>query len=810
MIKTGIHGAFLILILSVLQIHGAQGQSIRYPYAPEIAKRTTELVFPVQPNERLLAKERANRQENRAPQFAVPLPVQLSIHETGSWTYTQDKKAIWRHRFVSLGAYSLNIGFSQFQLPEGALLFIYSADGSHRLGPLTRADNDVHGTYWSPIIPTDDLYVEIQIPLEKVNETFITIANVNHDFTGFGKVISGSCNLDVVCSAQDGYELVDRYRDVIESVGLLTVDGTFYCSGFLINNAKRDCRPFFMTAEHCGINANNAGTVVIYWNHENSICRAPEGDASGLPGNGSFRRSNSGTIWRSEFIPSDMTLLELDDPVHPEVDAFLVGWSANEDAILDTVFTVHHPSNEEKRISFDFDRPYRGEWQQNTKRIPEGNHLVVANWEIGSTEDGSSGAPLFNTQKQVIGQLHGGRAACGNSEYDAFGWFGSSWEGDNHPTNSLKFWLDSGRTGIRSLSGQWLVRCQKSVVLDSPSQTLCPGDTLATTIRLNEAFEGPVRINIQAQSAGINILTSLDNQLFQAGSQIPLNITQRAGAPTEQGSIVLEVMDDRDTLSIVTDFFIGRPPSNFTMITIIPEVLPFPTDSIPISWTESENAFYYTFKLSDTQTPANTLFSTSLSERKFTLSDQLLEPDRNYSWRIEAVSGCGVNTFQEGQFSTGPDASISLIKAPDKICSGSTASFSMKLGLGYDTLVSVSYTLSPEGVGDIMLLQNENTSLSGGGLFEINLSLNPNFNTDKIILEIRATDGELTGIQSFQIPIITVPEPPTQAPRHDGLPIFRGCVIRWPRAPLADRYQVQVSSENSYSDIVLQQTTEDT
>ena len=43
-------------------------------------------------------------------------------------------------------------------------------------------------------------------------------------------------------------------------------------------------------------------------------------------------------------------------------------------------------------------------------------HTAQIDWDDGTTEPGSSGSPLFDQNHRVIGQLHGGYAACGNDE----------------------------------------------------------------------------------------------------------------------------------------------------------------------------------------------------------------------------------------------------------------------------------------------------------------------------------------------------------------------------------------------------------
>ena len=84
-----------------------------------------------------------------------------------------------------------------------------------------------------------------------------------------------------------------------------------------------------------------------------------------------------------------------------------------------------HPSGDVKKICFENDAPY----QSST-----GGAQVwwINAWELGVTEPGSSGSPLFNQDHRIIGQLYGGAAACSgsvnNGAYDFYGRFDVSWE----------------------------------------------------------------------------------------------------------------------------------------------------------------------------------------------------------------------------------------------------------------------------------------------------------------------------------------------------------------------------------------------
>ena len=87
----------------------------------------------------------------------------------------------------------------------------------------------------------------------------------------------------------------------------------------------------------------------------------------------------------------------------------------------------------------------------------DGTHVRITDWDLGTTEPGSSGSPLFDQNHRIIGQLHGGYAACGNDDSDWYGRFFTSWTGGGSPTNRLSDWLDPISTGQPALDGRNLV-----------------------------------------------------------------------------------------------------------------------------------------------------------------------------------------------------------------------------------------------------------------------------------------------------------------------------------------------------------------
>src|SRR5688572_21815203 len=383
------------------------------------------------------------------PRFAVPYEHRLTPATAGTWESldagTPDGGTLlWRQRVRSRGARSLNLGFGQFRLPEGASLHLYSADRQHVVQPFTHADNEPHGELWTPVVRTDDLVVELVVPAAALDELLLELTWINVGYRGFGPLstaalMSGSCNVDVVCAQGIPWALE------IPSVGVISTGGSTFCTGFLVNNVRQDLKPYFMTANHCGVTSGNAASLVVYWNYENSTCRPPGSPSSGGAGDGSLAQFNTGSFFRATSSASDFTLVELDDVINPAFDVSYAGWDAT--GVTGTAaIAIHHPNTDEKRISFEDQPTTTTTYLQNT--VPgDGTHVRVEDWHLGTTEPGSSRSPLFNQAHRIIGQLHGGFASCTSQTSDWYGKFSVSWTGGGTNSTRLRNWLDPDNTG---------------------------------------------------------------------------------------------------------------------------------------------------------------------------------------------------------------------------------------------------------------------------------------------------------------------------------------------------------------------------
>jgi hypothetical protein len=407
-----------------------------------------ELIEMPGPNYGRLEIEDAERALNGLPaRIAVPNSVSLTPANAGTWELIGDDRLMWRLRVLSPGAAHINFGFGRFELPPSADFSIYSFDGLDITEQMGSDDNPPSGEYWTRVLHGEEVVIEISVDLaDRASlQQNIELTAINEGYRGLGapptRGASESCNVDVVCP------LGDDWWDEIPSVGVYTVSGWWTCTGALINNTNEDQTPYFLTADHCGINTGNDQSVVVYWNHQNSYCR--EGNSSGNNGNGNYNQSTSGSQYLVSGSSSDYCLVRLTGSINDAWELTFSGWNRSSSTPTHGV-GIHHPETAEKRIS-SVDTTYSS------------GSMWGVNWGEGRTAPGSSGSPLYNASHQIVGQLYGGWSYCTNDDDDVYGKLSLSWSGlddylDPAGTgssflNTLNPWDGSGNGGVCCLGG---------------------------------------------------------------------------------------------------------------------------------------------------------------------------------------------------------------------------------------------------------------------------------------------------------------------------------------------------------------------
>jgi V8-like Glu-specific endopeptidase len=186
---------------------------------------------------------------------------------------------------------------------------------------------------------------------------------------------------------------------------MVSAAGSRFCSGSFIDNVNR--APLLLTAAHCGTGA----TTLIQQFWRSPICASIENF------DGTFeQRGNIRVV--AQRTESDVTLLEVGDPTLP-ANTFLSGWDAtNDPTVIANVVAVHHPARSNMKLAHG-GAVILSRWSGSG----DPTHWRINAWTEATTEGGSSGSPMYHRQtRRIIGQLHGGSAACpALNGWDAYG-----------------------------------------------------------------------------------------------------------------------------------------------------------------------------------------------------------------------------------------------------------------------------------------------------------------------------------------------------------------------------------------------------
>lgn len=458
---------------------------------------------------RALAAEDLEREENGLPdRFAVPRDVSLSPENSGTWETLPGGRNLWRLRVSCPDVLSLNLGFHSYRLPVGAILRIYASDQTGHVLHFDSDDNRSSGQLWTPVLLTTELVVELEVSAENREIVSLELGRIGCGYRYFGEDFSqksGLCNIDVVCPEGDDW------RGDIASVGMYSVGGVQRCSGVMVNNTSEDQRPLFLTANHCPVYDHNVASVVVYWNYESPAC----GDHSG----GSLLQFSSGDSILAASSISDFKLLELAGSPDPVFGVTYAGWDRSGD-LPENAVCIHHPSTDEKSISFEDD-----ELRITTYLADVGpgdaTHLRVGDWDLGTTEGGSSGSPLFDADHRIVGQLHGGYADCSNDRPDWYGRIFTSWEGGGSAATRLRDHLDPTGTGAVALN--------RLGSLDPDPEPLPPGEMV---LSLSSVSPNPFLVSVEL-TYQINQAALVTGKVFNIAGQLILDLGSADGTEGE-------------------------------------------------------------------------------------------------------------------------------------------------------------------------------------------------------------------------------------------------------------------------------------
>jgi hypothetical protein len=457
----------------------------------------------------------------------------LTIDNAGTWSVLPGGESVWQLNIRAKGAIALMLYYKAFYIPEGGKLFIYNAEKTQVIGAFTHQSNPSTDKFATEFVAGDDIVLEYvaapggekpRIEIESIGYGY------NHLTVGNAPSLRSetpACYININCEEGDGWQT--EKAGVCRMIQRIGRDA-YLCSGSLMNNTGEDFKPYILSAYHCSATVDAEASTsdynqwMFYFHYEKNGCDddAPAVSSQTMTG---CRKVASTPLDGG----SDGLLLLLNQNIPDSYYAYYNGWDRRETAATSGV-GIHHPEGDYKKISTFTNRATSASWMdENDNEGASNAHWNVIFDEtangISVTTGGSSGSPLFNQNKLIVGSLSGGSSDCDNPKgLNLYGKLAYHWDKySNKPEERMDSWLDPAGTKAETLRGRYK---KDPVIVEKPSdlQLTYTNDQVELTWRA-PATQRPVRYNVYK-----------DSELL--GSTTALSYTDR---PSQNGSVIYSV-----------------------------------------------------------------------------------------------------------------------------------------------------------------------------------------------------------------------------------------------------------------------------
>lgn len=411
--------------------------------------------------------------------YGVQQFLEVDVIAQGQWSALPGGEQLCRVVIGSEGAVMLSLQFDRWELPAGAMVYLYDVDRTTFIGGFDRDNRGPNGRMATAVLPGEEVVIEYLVPAG-ADPGELRVASLTHgyvDLFGFGAgrdidpgYQSSPCQVNVNCPE------ASAWQDQKRAVALFLRPTGAGCTGVLLNNTSIPGKPYFHIANHCYQPTEDEW--VFYFNYDSPSCVGSTGPSN---------QTLTGATYRAGNYYDDFVLVELVDVPPASYNVYYAGWDRSGNTPQSGT-VIHHPLYDVKKITFNYDAA--------TSQVHvDGFQLWRNTWDLGLVEAVSSGAPMFDQNRRMVGHMFDGAQDCSTASTvpTDCAKFSVSWDGTSSTTR-LRDWLDPANTTVQ-LDGY-------DPNASSPS----------VQVRVRAHLEGP-----------FNTSTNLMNATLRANGLIPLN-----------------------------------------------------------------------------------------------------------------------------------------------------------------------------------------------------------------------------------------------------------------------------------------------
>lgn len=469
----------LLLILLFLPAFNiiAQISEGGYPKSFKTGLRNSTTVIPVNipvnfSPDSILEENEKNLKEGKPRIYAKEIDTCLNTENSGEWKYNSDGSSIWIMAIRAEGAAGIILYFENFHIYKGGKLFIYNKKKSQVLGAFTEKTNPKTWKFATQPLRGDQIIIEYEAEPGTLMPV-LDIKSIGYVFYGSGLEgsnslrageVNTSCMVPIDCI--EGAAWQNEKNGICEMI-MKIGDKAYLCTGSVINNTAEDFKPYIISANHCfNVNGDTPSNEdlsmwIFKFHYEKVNCNYTKTlyETKSIVGCTKIANNplNNG---------SDGLLLLLNDTIPDNYNVYYNGWDRTNNG-TESGSCIHHPQGEEMCISTIKDKTENGTWNDQTN-----TGAPSATWRVyykktdnghGVVLSGSSGSPLFNKNKLIIGTLTGGATSCseeGTGKSSYFGKLYYHWDKyliNNKLEDSSRMdkYLDPLNTEKTTLNGTW-------------------------------------------------------------------------------------------------------------------------------------------------------------------------------------------------------------------------------------------------------------------------------------------------------------------------------------------------------------------